>query len=70
VNHSSKRSAYFVELSLQSGDGATQYNTTMAVVSKLEPGQTAQKEIRFFSASTAGADAKAVVKSVQRTASF
>ena len=68
TNHSSERSNYWIELSIESPDGKTQYDTTVATVNNLEPGQT--------SAPTAGItekvpdDAVAKLKTVQRTAAL
>ncbi len=39
TNSSSKRSNYMIDLSIESPDGATQYDTTFAWVIDLEPGQ-------------------------------
>ncbi len=40
TNNSSKRSNYLIDLSIESANGATQYDTTIASVNNLEPGQT------------------------------
>lgn len=40
TNNSSKRSNYLVELSLESTDGRTQYDTAVATAQNVDPGQT------------------------------
>ncbi len=68
TNNSSKRSNYLIDLSIESPDGATQYDTSIASVNNLEPGQTAAvtglpitKEVP--------ADAIVTIKTVTRLAS-
>lgn len=40
TNNSSERSNYLIDLSIESPDGLTQYDTSFASVNNLEPGQT------------------------------
>lgn len=40
TNNSSERSNYLIDLSIESPDGTTQYDTSAAFVNNLEPGQT------------------------------
>ena len=68
TNSSSKRSNYLIDLSIESPDGAAQYDTSIASVNNLEPGQTAAvtglpitKEVP--------ADAIVTIKTVTRLAS-
>lgn len=69
TNNSSKRSNYFIELSLESPDGKTQYDTANATAQNVEPGQsTAGTVLPFTKAKGAPADAVVKVKSVSRTA--
>lgn len=42
TNNSSKRSNYFIEVSIESADGKTQIDTATLVVSNLEPGQATE----------------------------
>lgn len=67
VNHSAKRSNYFVELSAESADGKQQFGTGNAFAANVEPGQTATAQA-YFSGNESPAGAVFVVKSVQRTA--
>jgi hypothetical protein len=71
TNNSSGRSDYFIELAIESADGATQYETTFATLSSVEPGQSASAE-GMVAWGSAGAPADATVRTttVQRTASF
>ena len=69
TNNSSKRSNYFVELSLESADGKTQHDTANATAQNVEPGQsTAGTVLPFTKVKGAPADAIVKVKSVSRTA--
>lgn len=68
TNNSSKRSDYYIELSAESADGKTQYDTAAATATNVEPGQTTNGDVLPFT-KTMPADAVVVVKSVQRTAS-
>ena len=67
TNNSSERSNYLIEVSIESPDGATQYDTTIVAVSNLEPGQTANSDALPITKEVP-ADAVAVVKSVSRLA--
>jgi hypothetical protein len=69
-NTSSKRSDYYVDLALQSADGKTQYDTTIATAENVEAGQNAHDDAVFLEGDNAPAGAVVVVKSVQRTASI
>ena len=68
VNHSSKLSDYTIEVSLLSADGATKYDTMLANVTKLAPGQSSPQTAQSV---TSGVPAGAVCKvaSVDRFAS-
>ena len=72
TNNSSKRSNYIIELTLESPDGKTQYDSTIATASNVEPGQTTGGTVLPFTKTgpAAGTDAAPVVKvkSVSRTA--
>ena len=68
VNHSSKRSDYMIDVAVQSTDGKTQYATGTALINNVDPGQTASDQVMFTSHIPAGA--KAVLKTVERTASL
>ena len=70
TNHSSKRSDYFVDLALVSADGKTQYDTTIATIQNLDPGQTSTDTASFLKVSKVPLGAKIVIKSIQRTASI
>jgi hypothetical protein len=69
TNHSSKRSDYVIDLSVESADGATQYDTTTALVNNVEPGQTANPDA-FPLTKRIPDDAVVKVKTVERTASL
>jgi hypothetical protein len=69
TNHSSKRSDYFVDISLVSADGKTQYDTALAAIQNLDPGQKSTDKASFLKLTTMPAGAKVIIKSVQRTAS-
>ena len=68
TNNSSKRSNYMIDLSIESPDGATQYDTSFASVNNLEPGQTTTAEA-FSITKTIPADAVVKIKTVSRLAS-
>jgi len=72
TNNSSKRSNYIIELSLESPDGKTQYDSTIATASNVEPGQsTGGSVIAFTKTGPAAGTVEAPVvkvKSVSRTA--
>lgn len=68
TNHSSKRSDYFVDLAIESADGAIQYDATTVFAQAVESGQKATEKGQFTKDGIP-ATAKIVVKSVQRTAS-
>ncbi len=68
TNNSSERSNYLIDLSIESPDGLTQYDTSLASVNNLEPGQTTTvealpitKEVRV--------DAVVKIKTISRLAS-
>ena len=70
TNNSSGRSDYFVEVAIESADGATQYQTTIATLSGVEAGQDASAEgMVAWGSDPAPADATVRVTTVQRTAS-
>jgi len=68
TNHSSKRSNYLIEASLESPDGATQYDSTVVPVNNLEPGQTTTAS-GVATAKDVPDSAVLVLKQVQRFAS-
>jgi hypothetical protein len=68
TNHSSKRSNYLIQMSIESVDGKTQYDTSMAVVNNLEAGQTTTPSA-FPITKTVPAGAVVKIQSVQRLAS-
>ena len=68
TNHSSKRSNYIIEMAIESPDGKTQYDTSMAAVNNLEPGQTTTPAA-FPITKTVPSDAVVNVKTVTRLAS-
>ncbi|SDJ41768.1 hypothetical protein SAMN05444157_3273 [Frankineae bacterium MT45] len=68
TNHSSKRSNYIIELSLQSADGKTLYSSTTVPVENLEPGQASPQDAVFLTSTAVPAGAKVVIKSVDRLA--
>jgi hypothetical protein len=68
VNHSSERSDYMIDVAVQSPDGKTQYDTGSAYITNVDPGQTAIDKVMFTKDIPAGA--KAVLKTVERTASL
>ncbi len=71
TNNSSKRSNYLIELSLESADGKTQYDTAAVTASNVEPGQTTGGNVLPFTKSkSAPADAVVKVKTVSRTAAL
>jgi hypothetical protein len=70
ANNSEKRSDYFVTIAVESPDGATRYEETYLSVDGLEPGQTATESTMLFEEGKIPADAVAVVKEVERTASL
>jgi hypothetical protein len=69
TNHSSGRSNYFIDVTLESADKATQLDTTSAFVSDLEAGQSTTAKAMVTRASSLPADAVIRVTKVQRTAS-
>lgn len=69
TNSSSKRSDYSIDLSLESADGKTQYDTAVAFLQNVEPGQSATDKGIFLKESKLPAGARVVVKEVQRLAS-
>lgn len=70
TNHSSKRSDYFIDISLESKDGKTQYDTTTVFSESVEPGQTAKEDGTFFKATSIPSGAVVVAKSIQRSPSL
>jgi hypothetical protein len=63
-------SDYFIEVAVESADGATQYETTSAFLNGVEPGQAASAEgMVAWGSEPAPADAIARITTVQRTAS-
>jgi hypothetical protein len=69
TNHSSERSDYAIELSIESPDGKTQYDTSFATVLNLEAGQTSAPTA-FPITKQVPDDAVAKLKTVQRTAAL
>ena len=70
TNNSSGRSDYFIEVAIESADGATQYETTNAFLDGVEPGQSASaRAMVAWGTEPAPADATVRVITVQRTAS-
>jgi len=68
TNNSSKASDYFIDIVAESSDGSEQFDTTMATITNLSPGQSTNAEaIAMTKKIPAGAVCK--IKSVQRTAS-
>lgn len=67
TNNSSKRSNYLIDVSIESPDGSTQYDTTIVFVNNLEPGQTTDSDA-FPVTKEVPEDAVAVIKKVSRTA--
>ena len=70
TNHSSKRSNYIIEVSLESADGKAQLDTTAATVENLEPGQSSKQTAEFAGMidKPVPASARVVLKSVDRLA--
>ena len=69
TNHSSKRSNYFIETSIESPDAKTKYAEGTIVSSNLEPGQTGtDRGIGATGNTQVPSDAVVRVKSVSRTA--
>ena len=70
TNNSSKASSYMIDVAVESADGATQYETTIATLSGVEAGQAASAEgMVAWGADPAPADATVRITTVQRTAS-
>jgi hypothetical protein len=69
TNHSSKRSEYFVTISLESPNGATQYDTATLLIDTLESGQI-KADTGYFTKTDIPASAVTRVREVQRTASL
>jgi hypothetical protein len=70
TNNSSGRSDYFIEVAIESADGATLYETTFASLSGVEPGQSASAEgMLAWGSDGSPADATPRITTVQRTAS-
>lgn len=70
TNHSSKRSDYFIDVSIESADGKTQYDTSTVISQSVEPGQTANEKATFFKTQQVPAGAKLSIKSIQRSESY
>jgi hypothetical protein len=69
TNHSSERSNYVIEIAIESADESVQYDTTTAVVSGLEPGQTTEAKSLPVSGLPSGT-VTISLKTIQRTADF
>jgi hypothetical protein len=69
TNHSSGRSDYFIDVAIESADGATQLGTAFASVQGLEAGQTTTTQAMVTDADSFPADAIVRITTVQRTAS-
>jgi hypothetical protein len=69
TNNSSKRSNYYIELSIESPDGATKYDDAIASVSNLDPGQSTTGAAIGFVSDSVPSDAVVKLKTVSRTAS-
>lgn len=70
TNHSSKRSDYFIDVSLESADGKTQYDTGSAFARRVEPGQSAREEVLMTKVKELPSGARPSLKSVQRSPSI
>jgi hypothetical protein len=68
TNNSSKRSNYMIDLSIESPDGTTQYDTSFASVNNLEPGQTTNVDA-LSTTRDIPVDAIVTIKTVSRLAS-
>jgi len=68
TNHSSKRSNYIIELSLETADGTRQIDTATVAVNNLEPGQSTVQTGQFTTAETLHNGSHVVVKSIDRLA--
>jgi hypothetical protein len=68
TNNSSKRSNYLIDLSIESANGAIQYETSFASVNNLEPGQTTTVDSLAIT-KTVPVDAVVRIKTVSRLAS-
>ena len=69
VNSSTKASDYTIEVSIESKDGKKQYDTSMAFVSNIKPGQSTIDTSAIFTKKIP-ADAVLVLGSVDRTESL
>jgi hypothetical protein len=68
TNNSSKRSNYLIDVSFESADGTTQYDTSFASVNNLEPGQTTTAKA-ISTTKDIPVDAIVKIKTVSRLAS-
>lgn len=68
TNHSSKRSNYIIELSLESADGKTQLDTAPIAVNNLEAGQSTVQTGQFTTTDKLPRGARVVLKSIDRLA--
>ena len=68
TNNSSERSNYLIDLSIESPDGLTQYDTSFASVNNLEPGQTTTIESLPITTDVP-VDAIVKIKTISRLAS-
>ena len=68
TNNSSERSNYLIDLSIESPDGLTQYDTSFASVINLEPGQTTTVEALSITKDVP-VDAIVKIKTISRLAS-
>ena len=71
TNDSSKASTYMIAIAVESADGATQYETTVAFLNDVQPGQSASAETMIaWGSDGAPADATVRITEVDRTESF
>src|SRR4051794_30352369 len=67
TNNSSGRSDYFIDVVIESADGATQLDTSSAFVQALEAGQSTTAEAMVGNAKSLPTDAVVRITTVQRT---
>lgn len=69
VNNSSKKSSYFIEVTFESEDGSEQFETALATVNNLEPGQKKTEDAVTLSEAPEGQAFKCRITDVNRFAS-
>ena len=67
TNHGPSRADYLITVALESGDHLTQFETSIATVTSLDPGQSGQGDAMFFGPHINDIGAKGVIKSVTRS---